>query len=239
MRGPSRHLPAAPGGVPGPGHGWASTLPGVTPRRLLPFVLPLLLLTGCQLGERPSFSSDPFPPGSLTGDPYIDAVLQRLDGVTSGPVTAVYSVLRKYGNTEYTATVILSNGQRAVTLGNTKYLQTEPVVQTCAIDGSSPCVNGIVAQASSDVGLTIDFYAADTAKRLRRDAQAKTGPSLTHTDTIGDQIATCVDTPLTGGTAVYCALDNGMLAKLDDGDVLVTLTMYSETADLTAFVPSA
>ena len=145
----------------------------------------MLLLTGCQLGERPSFSSDPFPPGALTGDPYVDAVLEKFDTVTTGPATAVYSVLRKYGNTEFVATVILSNGQRAVTLGNTKFLQTEPVVQTCAVDGSAPCMNGIVAQAASDVGLTVDFYAADTAKRLRRDSEAKTGPTLTHNDTIG------------------------------------------------------
>ncbi|MFZ9628098.1 MAG: hypothetical protein ACO3C1_01955 [Ilumatobacteraceae bacterium] len=209
------------------------------PRRLLALALPLLVVTGCQLGERPSFSSDPFPPGALTGDPYVDMVLERLDAVTTGPATAVYSVLRKYGNVEYTATVVLSNGQRAITLGTTKFLQTEPVVQTCAIDGSSPCLNGIVAQAASDVGLTIDFYAADTAKRLRRDAEAKTGPTLTHTDTIAGQSSACVDVPLTGGTAVYCALDNGILAKLDDGDVLVTLMMYADTADLTAFVPSS
>ena len=199
----------------------------------------MLLVTGCQLGERPSFSSDPFPPGSLTGDPYVDAVLEQLDAVTTGPATAVYSVLRKYGNVEYIATVVLSNGQRAVTLGNTKFLQSEPVVQTCKVDGSAPCVNGIVAQSASDVGLTVDFYAADTAKRLRRDSGAKTGPTLTHNDTIAEQAATCVDVPLVGGTAVYCSLANGILAKLDDGDVLVTLTMYADEADLAAFVPSS
>ena len=31
----------------------------------------------------------------------------------------------------------------------------------------------------------------------------------------------------------------GILAKLDDGDVLVTLTMYADEADLAAFVPSS
>ena len=59
---------------------------------------------------------------------------------------------------------------------------------------------------------------------------------ISSTDTIAGQNATCVDVPLPGGTAVYCALDNGLVAKLDDGDVLVTLTLYGEVVDPNAFV---
>lgn len=195
----------------------------------------LVLLAGCQLGERPTFSDDPFPPGLATGDPAIDAVLDKLDGVTRGPVTASYSVLRKFGAVEFPAGIVLSGGQRSITLGNTRYLQTEPLVQTCKVDGSSPCLTGIVTQSSSDVGLTIDFYAADTARRLRRDAQAKVGPTSLYNQDFAGIAATCVDVPLANGTAVYCALDNGLLAKLDDGDVLVTLTFLAETVDLNAF----
>ncbi|MFM8310466.1 MAG: hypothetical protein ACKOAZ_01045 [Ilumatobacteraceae bacterium] len=208
-------------------------------RRLLPVLVAVALASGCQLGERPYFSDDPFPPGALSGDPAIDAVLERLDAVTTGPVTAVYSVLRKYGAVEYTATVSLSNGQRAITLGNTKYLQTDTVSQTCAIDASRPCAFGIDDAAASDVGLTIDFYAADTARRLRRDATAKSGPTTARTETFAEQASTCVDVPLPGGIAVYCALDNGVLAKLDDGDVLVTLVTYATTVDLAVFVPAS
>lgn len=209
-------------------------------RRLSCFALVAVVaasLTACQLGERPYFSDDPFPPGLSTGDANIDVVLDLLDDVTRGPVTADYAILRKYGAAQFSGQVALSGGQRVVVLGNTRYLQTEPVVQTCALDGSRPCVDGIVAQAASDVGLTIDFYAADTATRLRRDAQAKAAPTTGYQETFGDQNATCVDVPLAGGTAVYCALDNGMLAKLDDGDVLVTLTAFVPSAELVLFEP--
>ncbi|HRB05087.1 MAG TPA: hypothetical protein PLP26_17060, partial [Ilumatobacteraceae bacterium] len=73
-------------------------------RRALPVLaLVALLLTGCLTGERPSFSDNPFPVGSLTGDAGIDAVLQKLDAVTDGPASASYSVLTKYGNVTNTA----------------------------------------------------------------------------------------------------------------------------------------
>ena len=82
----------------------------------------------------------------------------------------------------------------------------------------------------------MDFYAADTAKRIRRDAEAKIGPAVAHTGTIAGQPVTCVDVPLPGGIAVYCALDNGLVAKVDDGDVLITLTLYGDVVDANAFV---
>lgn len=203
--------------------------------RLLIAALAALTLTACQVGERPYFSDDPFPAGTSTGDPSIDKVLERLDAVGSGPLTASYAVLRKYGNAEYTALVALTAGARSVTLGNTRYLQTEPVVQTCAVDGSSPCLSGLLPQASSDTGLTVDFYAADAAKRLRRDAAAKIAPVTLYYETIVDQPVTCVDVPLPNGIATYCVLDNGLLAKLDDGDVRVVLNMYATDAPLEYF----
>ncbi|NMD25130.1 MAG: hypothetical protein GYA65_13205, partial [Actinobacteria bacterium] len=57
-------------------------------RRLPVLALSALLLTGCFTGPRPYFSDDPFPTGTMTGDPAIDAVLEKFDAVTSGPATA-------------------------------------------------------------------------------------------------------------------------------------------------------
>jgi hypothetical protein len=65
------------------------------------------------------------------------------------------------------------------------------------------------------------------------------GPAIGHDDTIADQPAKCVDVPVVGGTAVYCALASGLLARLDDGDVAVTLTLFGESVDATAFTPPA
>lgn len=204
-------------------------------QRLVAAALAVVMLSACQVGDRPYFSDDPFPSGLITGDTGIDAVLQRMDDLGNGPLTAGYAVLRKYGNLEFSALVALSAGARAVTIGTTRFLQTEPIVQTCKTDGSAPCLNGIVEQAASDTGLTMNFYAADTARRLRRDAAARVGPTSLYYETLIDQPITCVDVPLPNGTATYCVLDNGLLAKLDDGDVRVVLNVYSTSAPLELF----
>lgn len=201
-------------------------------RRLLPaFVLVTLLLSGCFTGKRPHFNDDPFPSGAVTGDAAIDAVLAKLDAPTTGPATATYSVLTKFGNTSNTATVVLDQGSRSVTIGNVRYVQTATGSATCTEDNSVPCVDGLDAARVSDIGVTVDFYAAEAATRLRRDAQAVIAPTTPHVETIADQPAVCVDVPLAGGVAVYCALDSGLVARMDDGDVAVNLTVLSTTAD--------
>lgn len=203
----------------------------------LVLIVAALLLTGCFTGERPTFSdSNAFPPGATTGDPVIDSVLQKLDNATTGPATAAYSVLTKFGNTTTPALVALEPGKRSVTVGNTRYIQTETLAATCTEDGTTPCVDGFDPARISDVGVTVDFYAADTATRLRVDAAAKIGPPVERTENIAEQQASCIDIPLPGGVAVYCVLDNGLVAKVDDGAVLITMTLYGEVVDENAFV---
>ncbi|MEI7547075.1 MAG: hypothetical protein WCK21_03315 [Actinomycetota bacterium] len=205
--------------------------------RALILVLPGLLLAGCLTGKRPHFEDEPFPAGSLTGDANIDAVLTKLDAVTKGPATASYDVLTKYGSVTHPALVVLDKGKRSILVGNVHYIQTEALAKTCTVDLSAPCSDGFLAARISDTLATVEFYAAGTATRLRRDNQAKLGPSVAHADVFAGIPATCVDVPLSGGTAIYCVLNNGMLAKLDDGDLLITLTTYSNTADPSQFIP--
>ncbi len=208
---------------------------GPMSRRLPALALSGVLLAGCFTGQRPHFEEVT----TTTGDPAIDAVLERFDAITAGPVASAYEVLTKFGNTTTTAVVSLDAGNRNVIIGNIRYLDTAAVVATCTVDLSQPCADGLDAARISDTLLTIDFYAADTAKRLRRDAQAALAPAVARTATIAGQNATCADVPLAGGTAVYCVLDNGMLALLDDGDVRVTLTLTVNEIDPTQFVPPA
>jgi hypothetical protein len=213
----------------------------VSRRGLAPLALGALLLVGCATGQRPYFADESVIPVTPTGDPAIDAVLDLLEKVepsTNGPATAAYDILRKFGELRTGSVVALSPGQRSITIGNTHYIQTETVAVTCSIEPAE-CVDGFDPQRISDTGVTYEFYAADTAKRLRRDALAKVGPATPSTQTIAGQAATCVDLPITGGVAVYCALDSGLLAKLDDGDVLVTLTLYGATVDANNFIPPA
>lgn len=200
-------------------------------------LLPGLLLAGCLTGKRPHFEDTPFPAGSLTGDANIDAVLTKLDAVTQGPATAAYDVLTKFGAVTRPAVVVLDQGKRSIAIGNIHYIQTETIAKTCTVDNTVPCTEGFDPQRISDTLATVEFYAADAATRLRRDNQAKLGPSVAHAEVFAGQPATCVDVPLAGGTAVYCALNNGMLAKLDDGDLLITLALYGDTADANQFVP--
>jgi hypothetical protein len=207
-------------------------------RRAIAIALSTLLLGGCFTGQRPHFTDTtaPFHGSATTGDVNIDAVLALLDKVTAGPATAAYTVLTKFGNTSHPAMVVLAPGKRSITVGNVHYIQTISASATCTEDKSVPCASGFLPQRISDVGITVDFYAADAAKRLRRDALAKTGPSVAQTATIAQQQATCVQVPLGAGTAVYCALQSGLIAKLDDGDVLITLTLYGAVADDGRFV---
>ncbi len=190
-----------------------------------------LLLSACFTGPRPHFDDDPFPAGATTGDAAIDAVLAKLDAATTGPATAAYSVLTKFGNFTNQAAVVLDAGSRSVTIGNVRYVQTSAGEETCSVDGTIACITGLDASRVSDIGVTVDFYAKEAATRLRRDARALIAPTTAHVETIADQPATCVDVPLAGGVAVYCALDTGLVARLDDGDVAVNLTSFTTAID--------
>lgn len=198
------------------------------------------MLSGCQLGERPYFSDDPYAEGTTTGDPVVDAVLAKLDAASTGPLTAGYSGLVKFGSTEFSASVLLDGDQRLVTLSNAVYRDTPAGQQTCAADASRGCEAGLLPARASDTQLTIDFYAADAATRLRRKAAAKVGPATERTATFGGQTAVCADLPLSDGvstfTASYCVLDNGIIALIDDSDVRIELALFLNSVDDTQFV---
>ena len=200
-------------------------------RGAVALTLSTLLLTGCFTGERPYFNDEPFPAGAMTGNAEVDAVLTRFDAVTPGPATAAYSVLTKFGNVTNDAVVVIADGSRSVTIGNVRYIETPNGVATCSEDSSQPCTGTLDAFRVSDIGVTIDFYAAEAATRLRRDFRAAIAPPTGRAVVIAEQSATCVDVPLPGGVAVYCALENGLVARLDDGDVAVNLTLLGEFAD--------
>lgn len=199
-----------------------------------------MALTGCFTGKRPHFrEGQELGPGSLTGDAAIDAVLTKFDAVTTGPVAAGYDALTKYGNTSRATNVQINGTDRSVTIGNVHYIHTATADVTCTVDLSQPCVAGWDASRVSDTLLTTDFYAAEPARRLRRDASAALAPATASVETIADQQATCATLQLPGGTAKYCALDNGLLALLDDGDVRVALGLMLTMVDPAQFVPPA
>ena len=195
-----------------------------------------LLTAGCVTGKRARFSDDQFGPGQRSGDASVDAVLAELDGlsVAPGTFTATYDILTKFGEAKHSAAVTVDGASRSVVIDAVHYIDTPAGAQTCLSD---VCSAGLNPAAISDTQLTIDFYGASAARRLRVDATAAIGPTTSRTETIAEQPATCVDVLQGTNTAVYCALTSGALAKIDDADVAVTLTSYTTTVDAQAFVP--
>jgi hypothetical protein len=204
-------------------------------RRLVPLAA-ALLLAGCFTGARPSFGQgDPFAPGSPTTDPKAAPLLALLDREPTGPLHAEYDVLTKYGNTTSSAAITVEGAQRNVVIANVRYLVTTGGSFTCSADGTVPCVEGLDATRVSNVGITTHFYAADIARRIRREEQAKIGPTTAESRPIAGVTASCLAIPLGRGVSHYCVLPSGVVAFLDAGDVRITLTAYSPTADPTAF----
>jgi hypothetical protein len=192
-------------------------------------------LSGCFTGKRPSVVNDPFPTGSTTGDPAIDQVLTELDLANPGPYTADYTVLTKFGNVTRPATVAVDRTRRSVTVGTVRFLTLDDVRHTCLLDKADPCSTSLDPARISDTQITPDFYAADAAKRLRRDAVSRIAPPVSHVEIIAGQSTTCVDVPLTGGTSIFCVLKGGPLARLDDAAVSINLTQFATAADESLF----
>lgn len=195
----------------------------------------LTVLSGCLTGPRPSYTAEPFPRGSSSGDAAIDNVLAQLDAVNDGPYTANYTVLTKFGNITRPASVSVAAGRRSVTVGEVRFITTDGASQTCILDRTDPCSSSIDPARISDTQITPDFYAADAAKRLRRSAVARIGATIPHTEQTAGQSATCVDVPVSGGVSTFCALTNGPLARLDDGAVTIELTQYTPAVDESLF----
>jgi len=203
-------------------------------------VASLMVLTGCFTGARPSVTTEPFQPGTTSGDPAIDAVLQQLDAANPGPYTADYTVLTKFGNTSRPAKVAVAPpANLLVRVGDVSFITADGGTQTCFRNQPDQCTTTIDPQRISDTQITPDFYARDAAKRLRRSAAARIGTPIPHQEQIAGQTATCVDIPVTGGVTTYCALTNGPLARLDDAAVSIELTGFSPDADPALFTAEA
>ena len=211
---------------------------GVTPSRALFVSLAAVLsLAACATGQRPSFDADE-PTQQATGDPAIDAVLERLDRVGLEQFTAEYTILTRLGGQESTATVVqASDSRRSITINTVRFLDGTGTASTCNLT-TAECEAVINDARVSDVQITHDFYGSSFARRLRVDAGRSLAPARGYTETIAGQPATCADVSVSGGTKVYCALDTGPLARYDGNDVVIELVTASPTPDESKFATS-
>jgi hypothetical protein len=222
-------------------HPGSPTLLAVSSRRRLRTVVcagaVLALAGGCAVGERPYFAETPTAAGTMTGDPAIDAVLGRLDQVSSAVFTASYRTVLVFNGTMSEVVVGQADPTRRSTTVNDVRFISEPSSNRTCIVSTGQCSPSIDAARTSDTGVTPNFVFGDIAKRLRRDAVSRVGAPVPSTIDIAGQQATCVDVPVTNGVKVYCALDDGTLARLVSGDITAELTAYETSADPTLFTP--
>ena len=196
-----------------------------------------LVATACMEGERPSFVESPTAVGTTTGDANIDAVLALYDGVGNAVFTAGYQATVVLTGRPSTVTAAqIDSTQRSMTVDDVRYVTDSTGTRTCSV-AAGTCAPVLNAAAVSDTGVTPDFVFGDIAKRLRRDANARIGPTVLSTVDVAGQQATCVDVALSGGTKQYCALADGVLARFVGADVTVDLTSYQPTADPALFIP--
>lgn len=207
----------------------------MSPLRAVALAAAGVTLSSCATGERPYFSESASAPGEETGDPAVDAVLERLDKTGTARFSAEYTILTRFGDRETDATVVQSApDDRVIKVGDIQFLFDGGRTTTCRIE-TRDCLRSIEDSRISDVQVTHRFYGEEAAIRLRRDASNIVGEAEASTDEIAGQLATCATLPVGEGTVEYCALDSGPLARLDDADVRIELTDYaSDPSDRSA-----
>ncbi|MET0325403.1 MAG: hypothetical protein ABW219_09290 [Ilumatobacteraceae bacterium] len=194
-----------------------------------------IALTGCFTGDRPTLADRP----ETTGDGATDAVLALLDQSRAATFTAGYDVLTRFGGLQTPATVVqASPDRRSVTVGDVRFIFDGSSTATCLLD-TAACSDTIDAGQISDTQLAPDFYGSSAAARLRRDVAARLDATTASTEVIAGETATCVAIPLPNSSSTYCALDSGVLARLDAADVVIGLTSYAAAPDESQFARSA
>jgi hypothetical protein len=192
--------------------------------------LAVLVLGGCATGERPSFAEAAEVDDGV-GDPAVDAVLERLDIAENATGTATYEITNNFGAISRPGTVVQTvDGRRSITVGDVRFLIEGAATATCNL-ATGACTDTIDDAAVSDMQLTHQFYGRSPATRLRTDAARRVGPTEGYTAEFGGVPATCVGVPVAGGTTVYCATDDGVLANYQGSDAVITLTGWSPAYD--------
>lgn len=195
-----------------------------------------LLLAGCFTGERPGFESD--DPLIVSGNPDIDAVLERLDSTPFAQFTADYDVETRLGGLKSKATAVqAAGGRRSVTINSIRYVVDGGQEATCDLEVGE-CEAIINNARTSDIAVFDRFYGADFAARLRTDATRRVGETTGYAITQGGEQALCVDVPVNGGIKSYCALETGPLARYNGNDLFIEMTAYSPTPDESKFATS-
>jgi hypothetical protein len=187
-------------------------------------------MSGCFTGERPTLAHEP-----STGSAAIDAVIDRVNDLGDAVYTADYDVVTTFdGATTPVRAAQSGASRRSLTIGDVRYLVDGSSTRTCTVS-TGECVDALDASRVSDVQMSPDFFGTSLSARLRRDAETAVGEATVSTEQVHGQAATCAAIPVEGTTNTYCVLDNGVLARLTAGDLVITMTAYEPGADASLF----
>lgn len=192
------------------------------------FLLVLLAVagSGCATGSRPTLAEE-----TTTGYPAVDGLLDQIQQLSSARYSARYDVLVRFGSTTTAVSASQSDGdRRSLTIGDVRYVVHGSITKTCTVSTGS-CIGTIDAARVSDVQMTPDFFGTSLIARVRLDATRAVDEPVTTTEDIEGQSATCIAFSMTDTTTTYCVFDNGVLARLDAPDLVVTMTGYSTEVD--------
>lgn len=193
----------------------------------------MVALAGCAVGQRPTLVAE---------TPIDDAPAQTvLDRLGRGPATftATYDITPSTTGIATPATVVQDGERRKVTIGSVVFRSDGATSSTC--QGAGECEEFLDDARVSDLNITNRFWGPAFASRLELDASRRIGFSLPSTDEIAGRPAACVDVVVpsateSSGTVVYCAIDDGVLARYFGADVSIELTSFSLQADPAALV---
>jgi hypothetical protein len=191
----------------------------------------LAAASGCATGSRPTLAEE-----TSTGYVEVDDLIDRVGQLSSTQYSAHYDVLVRFGDTTTDVSASQSDGdRRSLTIGDVRFVVHGSITKTCTVS-TGACIGSIDPARVSDVQMTPDFFGTSLMARIRLDASRAVGNPVTTSEDIQGQPATCVAIPTTdASTTTYCVFDNGVLARLDAPDLLVTMTGYSTEVDETLY----
>lgn len=194
-----------------------------------------LVLAGCFTGERPQLQEGPAP----TGDAAADAVIDLLALAPTATFSASYTIKTTQQPPATAEASVVQDGpfDRAVSIGDVEFVVSRDGSATCEAT-TGACVESVLEQRLSTwPGVTSDFYGLSQANRVGTDTRVRVDPSVASTEAIAGQTATCVTIPVAATASTYCALDSGVLARLETADLRIELTSYlGDSADRAEFV---
>lgn len=187
------------------------------------------LLGGCALGERPTLDEP-----TTFDDDAAAPVVELLDRSGNARFEATYTITPTSAVASTAATMTRSPDRAHIEIGDVVFDISDGETTTCTDDSCDDFANDA---RISDLGITHNFWGPAFRQRLITDSGRRVGPTTGSFTDIAGRTATCVTIQVPSsldavGSVLYCALDDGVLARYQGADVSIELTSFTSTDDL-------